>query len=73
MADDVDGVSQIFGMNGAVRRPLSHLLQRATAVLEHLIVDHLDLAGRCEACDQTGNAVHDQARLALDPWPGLLR
>ena len=73
LADDVDGVSQIFGMNGAVRRPLSHFPQRATAVLEHLIVDQFDFTGRREGCDQAGNAVHDQARLALDSWPGFLR
>jgi hypothetical protein len=73
LADDVDGVTQIFGMNGAVRRPPSHLPQRATAVLEHLIVDQFDLTGRREGCDQAWNAVHGQARLVLYSGLGLLR
>src|SRR5262252_3363161 len=45
--------------------PALQLFQRLTEVLEHLTVDVLDLAVGRKRSHQAGNAVHDQARLAL--------
>jgi hypothetical protein len=71
--DDLNGVSKIIRVDRVTGRPLFHLVQRAAAVLEDLVIDDVDLTGRRQGRNQAGNTVHDQARLALAFTEGLLR
>ena len=52
-------------MHSVAGPPLFQLFQRPAAVFEDLVIDVFDLTGRGQGCDQAGNTVHDQARLAL--------
>src|SRR5262245_56262036 len=65
LGEEFDDVRQVVNMNRSVRAPLLHRLYSLTTVLDELVVDDVDLAGRSQDGDQAGNRVHDQARLAL--------
>jgi hypothetical protein len=69
--DDLNGVSKIIRVDRVTGRPLFHLVQRAAAVLEDLVVDDVDLTGGRQGRDQAGDTVHDQARLTLAFEQGL--
>ena len=63
--EDLTDALMIVAMDRVIRPPLLQLLQRPAAIGDELIVDELDLTVRRHARDQTGNALHDQARMAL--------
>src|SRR6185369_3171248 len=56
---------KILWMNRPVRAPLPHRLQLLPAILDKLAIDDIDLTGRRQNGDQTGNRIYDQSRLTL--------
>src|SRR6266436_3647881 len=73
LAYELNDARKILWMNGVAGPPLFQLFQRPAAVFEDLVIDAFDLTGRGQGCDQAGNTVHDQARLALAFEEGRFR
>ena len=64
-AEDVDDVRQILRMNRVVGPPLLEFLECLAEYWNSLRVDDFDLTSRREQCHQAGNAVDNEARIAL--------
>src|SRR5712691_9787847 len=65
LGDDLNDARKILWMHGVADPPLLQLFHRPAAIFEDWVIDAFDLTSRGQGCDQAGNTVHDQARLAL--------
>src|SRR6185436_1315654 len=58
---DLNDTREIPGVDGPVRTPLLHRLQRLTAIHDELVVDEVDLARWCQRRHHAWDRIDDQA------------